>query len=154
VCGSFPGSSYPTDLSDNGPKSWHTTTKWEQSLKDIFVELEDGLSRFRHLKWKEVFENQLDTTPLQMLKDTFTQNLPQFSLPLGEEDIKWTVFLTDEGVWDRYSTLSQIANQEAEKKEEIKKAVLAALADESTERNERGDVAVHGVTHLVWTSRL
>jgi hypothetical protein len=123
-------------------------------LKDIVAELEDGLPRFRHLRWKEVFETQLDTTPLQTLKDTFTQDLPKFSLPIGEENIKWTVYLTDEGVWSRYSTLSQIANQEGVQKDEIRRRVLEALSDESTERNEKGEVAVHGVTYLVWTSRV
>src|SRR4051812_11024491 len=110
--------------------------------------------RFRHLKWREVFENQQDTTPLQALKDTFTRNLPQFSLPIGEEDVKWTVYLKDEDVWSRYSTLSQIANQQEDKKEKIRRTVLEALEDESTERNEKKQVAVHGVTHLVWTSRI
>ena len=139
---------------DNGAESWKTTTKWEQKLKEIVAGLEDGHPRFRHLKWREVFERQQDTTPLQALKDTFTQNLPRFSLPIGEEDVKWTVYLKDEDVWSRYSTLSQIANQTGSRKEEIRKMVLEALKDDSTERNERKEVAVHGVTHLVWTSRI
>jgi len=123
-------------------------------LKDIVAELEDGHPRFRHLQWKKVFEKQLDTTPLQAIKDTFTQNLPLFSLPLGEDNVEWTVWLTDEEVWSRYSTLSQIANQQGEKKAEIKRMVLEALIDESTERNEKGKIAVHGVTYMAWTSRV
>lgn len=138
----------------NGPQEWETTTKWEQKLKDIFAGLEDGYPRFRHMQWREVFEQQLDTTPLQTLKDTFNQDLPLFSLPLGTEDIKWTVYLTDDELWLRYSTLSQIANQEDGKKEEIRRTVFEALQDKSTERNENGEVAVNGVTHLVWTSRV
>jgi hypothetical protein len=139
---------------DNGPKAWQTTSRWEQKLKEIFSGLEDGLPRFRDLRWKEIFEAQLDTTPLQTLKSTFSQDFPQFSLPIGEEEVKWTVFLTDEGVWSRYSTLSQIANQEEGKKEEIRRSVLDALKDEGTERNKKGEVAVHGVTYLAWTSRV
>lgn len=139
---------------DNGPKSWQATSSWEQTLKELVSGLEDGLPRFRDLRWKEVFEKQLDATPLQTLKSTFTQDFPQFSLPIGEEEIKWTVYLPDEGVWSRYSTLSQIANQEESKKEDIRRSVLAALKDESTERNEKGEVAVHGVTFLAWTSRV
>jgi hypothetical protein len=106
------------------------------------------------MQWTEVFEKQMDTTPLKTLKDTFTHNLPQFSLPLGNEDVKWTVYLTDNELWSRYSTLSQIANQEGEMKEEIRRTVFEALKDESTERNKKGEVAVHGVTHLAWTSRV
>jgi hypothetical protein len=127
--------------------------KVEQKLKDIVSGLEDGLPRFRDMRWKEGFERYLDTTPLQTLQSTFTQDLPRTSLPIGEEEVKWTVFLADEEVWSRYSTLSQIVNQEASK-EEIRRSVLAALRDESTERNERGGIAVHGVTHLAWTSRI
>lgn len=139
---------------DNGAKSWQATTKWEQKLKDIVAGLEDGLPRFRDMRWKEVFEKQLDTTPLQTLKDTFTHDLPNFSLPIGEEEVKWTVFLTDDGVWSRYSTLSQIANLKEKEKEEVRSAVLTALKDETTERNGKDEVAVHGVTYLAWTSRI
>jgi hypothetical protein len=107
------------------------------------------------MAWKQVFEKQLDSsTPLQTLKDTFTQNLPQFSLPLGEDDVKWTVWLTDEGVWSRYATLSQIANLKGEKLGAVRKQVADALKGDEVERNEKGEIAVHGVTHFVWTSRV
>jgi hypothetical protein len=88
------------------------------------------------------------------LKGTFTNTLPYFSLPIGEDKVEWIVWLNDEAVWSRYSTLSQIANQDAEKKEEIRKRVLEVLKDPSTIRNADGEVAVHGATYLAWTSRL
>ena len=116
--------------------------------------MEDGQARYRHLKWKEVFENQQDSTPLQALKDTLTHHLPLFSLPLGEERTKWTVWLSDEAVWARYATLSQIANLEGEKLEDVKRTVFEALKGEGTERNEKGEVGIHGVTHFLWTSRV
>jgi hypothetical protein len=106
------------------------------------------------MEWKNIFDNQQDSTPLQTLKDTFTQNLPTFSLPLGEDTIKWTVWLTEEGVWSRYSTLSQIANLEAERKEEVRESVFDALKGDDVERNDKGEIAVHGVTYLAWTSRV
>lgn len=106
------------------------------------------------MQWKKVFEKQQDSTPLQTLKDTFTHHLPTFSLPLGEDTIKWTVYLTEEGVWSRYSTLSQVANLKAARKEEVRKRVFDALRDSDVERNEHGEVAVHGVTYLAWTSRV
>lgn len=62
-------------------------------MNDIIWSLDDGLSRFRHMKWKQVFEEQLDTTPLQTIKDTITGDFPSFSLPLGEDEVKWSVFL-------------------------------------------------------------
>ncbi len=123
-------------------------------MKDIIASLEDGHPRFRHMKWKEVFENQQDTTPLQTVKDTLTQNFPKFSLPIGEEDVMWTVYLSDDAIWSRYSTLSQIANLNDEEREKIRKEVLSVLNKEGLERNSNGEVAVHGRTHLAWTSRV
>ncbi|KAF4634870.1 hypothetical protein G7Y89_g3230 [Cudoniella acicularis] len=135
---------------------------WGDSLvaaqvSDLFLGLPFiGKSQGRHGKWREVFEKQQDTTPFQTLKDTFTGNLPRFSLPLGEEDLEWTVFLSDEAIWDRYSTLSQIANLKGKdgRFEEIRKEVFEALKGEDTERNDAGEVAIHGRTHLAWTSRI
>jgi hypothetical protein len=142
------------DNADNSPREWPLATKWEQNLKDIIFTLEDGHPRFRDMKWKTVFEKQQDTTPLQTLKDTFTHNFPTFSLPLGEETVRWTVYMSDEAIWGRYTTLSQVANLDEERREEIRKQVLTALKEGDTERNERGDIALHGVTYLCWTSRV
>jgi hypothetical protein len=69
-------------------------------------------------------------------------------LPIGEDDVRWTVWLSDEELWSRYTTLSQIANPQEEKKEQIRKAVFDALKDPSTEPNQKGEIAIHGVTHL------
>lgn len=90
-----------TDFSDNSPRDYPATTKWEQKLKSIIAANEDGHPRFRQMAWKQVFDNQHDTTALQNLKDTFTDHMATFSLPLGEESVKWTVWLTDEAVWSR-----------------------------------------------------
>jgi hypothetical protein len=140
--------------SDNGPKSWTTTTKLDQELKDVVEGMEDGHPRFRHLTWRQVFEKQQDTTPSQTHRDTSTHNLPQFSLPLGEDHMKWTVWLSDEEAWSRLSTISYIASQQGEDKERIRKRVFEALKDPSTVRNEDGKVAIHGATYLFWTPRV
>lgn len=99
------------------------------------------------MKWKEVFESQQEATLLHA-------TCPKFSLPIGEDSVKWTVWLKDEDIWSRYSTLSQIANQTVEQKEKTRQRVMEALQDEDTKRNEIGEVAVHGVTYFVWTSRI
>lgn len=104
--------------------------------------------------WKEAFEKQQDSTPIQALKDTFTHHMPQFSLPLGEEELRWTVWLTDDAVWQRYTTLSQVANLDAAKKEEVKTQLSSALKGDDVERNEKGEVGLHGVTYMAWTSRV
>jgi len=138
----------------NSPRQWPSTTKWEQELKDIIFTLEDGHPRFRDMKWKEVFDKQQESSPLQALKDTFTHHFPTFSLPLGEETVRWTVYMSDEAIWRRYTTLSQIANLDEERREEIRKQVFTVLKEGDTERNEKGEIALHGVTYLCWTSRV
>lgn len=143
-----------TDITDNAPKEWASATIWEQKLKDIVLALEDGHPRFRHMKWKQVFEKQQDTTPLQTLKDTFTHNFPTFSLPLGEETVQWTVWMSEEAIWGRYTTLSQIANLDENEREEVRKKVFIVLKDGDTERNDKGEIALHGVTYLCFTSRV
>lgn len=123
-------------------------------MKDIITFLDDGEPRFRHQRWMDVFKAQQDTAPLQTLVDTSTHRPPQFSLPLGEETVKWTVWLTEEGVWERYLTLSQIAVLVATERENVRRQVFEALKGDDVERNESGEVALHGVTYFAWTSRV
>jgi hypothetical protein len=139
---------------DNAPKEYPSTTRWEQKLKDIIASLDDGHPRFRHMTWKQVFEEHQNSALLQVLNDTLTGHMPMFSLPLGEENVKWTVWLTDTAVWSRYATLSMIANLGEDRKEEIRKEVFDALKDDGVERNARGEIAVHGMTYFAWTSRV
>lgn len=106
------------------------------------------------MKWKEVFDNQQYSTPLQAIKDTITHDLPNFSLPLGEQKIQWTTWLNDEGVWARFATLSQIAILKGEKLESVKRTVFEALKNDDVERNEKGEVEVHVQTYFAWTSRV
>lgn len=106
------------------------------------------------MKWKAIFDKQQDTTPLQTLKDIVSHNLPTFSLPLGEETVEWTVWMSEEAIWGRYTTLSQVANLDETKREEIRKQVSTVLKEGDTERNEKGEIALHGVTYLCWTSRV
>ncbi|KAK2628176.1 hypothetical protein QTJ16_002822 [Diplocarpon rosae] len=137
----------------NAPRSWEPSTPWEQKMKDIVVTLGDGHARFRDLEWKEIFEQQSESTPWQALKDTFTHNFPSFSLPLGEESVQWTVWLGDEDIWARFSTLSQIANLSEERREGFHREVLLALKEHG-ERNAAGEVALHGITYFAWTTRV
>ncbi|OTA93611.1 hypothetical protein M434DRAFT_395428 [Hypoxylon sp. CO27-5] len=138
----------------NKPQSWPATTKWEQKLNDFVYSLDDGLPRFRHLKWKEVFDQQLPATPLQVIKDTFTDRLPRFSLPLGEDSVKWTVWLSEEALSLRLNTLSQIALLKGEKREAYLKLLKEILQGDDVERNEKSEIAVHGVTFFIWTDRI
>ena len=98
---------------DNQTKSAAPSTAWEGKLKDLIWSLDDNQPRFRHEKWRAVFDEQLRSTPLTI---TAFAN-PLFSLPLGEHEEKWTVWLSKEAVWDRFNTLSQIAVLEGEERE-------------------------------------
>lgn len=84
-----------------------------------------------------------------------------FSVPLAAQQVEWSVYLSDEALWERYATLSQIANlsetpegEGGSEKERLREWVLEALRAEDTVRNERGEVRVDGVTYFAWTTRL
>ena len=139
---------------DNAEKEWKFSSAWEQKLNDILWSLEDGHPRFRHQEWQKVFDEQTETNPLQVVVDTVTSNLPDFSLPIGAEDVSWTVYLSDEAIWSRFFTLSQISVLKGEQLDGVKKQVFDALKGEGVERNAAGEVALHGRTHLAWTSRV
>lgn len=57
-------------------------------------------------------------------------------------------------MWERYLTISYIANSEGEERARIKKVVFEAMKGGGVERNEKGEVALHGRTALYWTSRI
>lgn len=57
-------------------------------------------------------------------------------------------------MWNRYLTISYIANSEGEERERIKKAVFDAMKGDGVEKNEKGEIALHGRTALYWTSRI
>ena len=78
-------------------------------MKDIMWSFDDSAPRFRHDKWREVFEKQLSSTPFSIQSAD-----PLFSLPLGEESEKFTYWLTAEAVWQRFHSLSQISVLEGE----------------------------------------
>ncbi|TGJ84068.1 hypothetical protein E0Z10_g4697 [Xylaria hypoxylon] len=138
----------------NKPRSWPATTKWEQKLNDYILGFDDGLPRFRHQEWQEVFEQQPPGNPVQAIRNTFTDHLPRFSLPLGENNVKWTMWLSEEALWARINTLSQIAILKGEEREAAIKVFKDTLQSDDVERNEKGEIAVHGVTYFAWTDRL
>lgn len=100
-----------TTLADNGPMSWKTSTAWEEKMKAITWEVDDQQPRFRHQQWMKAFDNQ-SSWPLDVPS---TSTL--FSLPLGEETFEFTYWMSKEAVWQRYSTLSQIAVLDATEKQ-------------------------------------
>lgn len=73
-------------------------------MKDLTWSFDDNNPRFRHEKWRAVFDDQDKVTPF-----TIQAADPLFSLPIGEDSVQFTKWLSKEALWDRYFTLSQIA---------------------------------------------
>jgi hypothetical protein len=89
------------------------STPWESKLHDLIWTFDDNEPRFRHEKWKKVFDDQIKTIPLTIM----TSASPLFSLALGEDEVKFTTPLTRDALWSRFSTLSQIAVLEGDELE-------------------------------------
>ena len=153
---------------DNAPLSWTPTTKWEAKIKDITWSFDDKHPRFRHEQWRKVFDKQLSSTPF-----TIQMADPLFSLPLGEDSVKFTDWVSKEGIWERYRTISHIAVLEGEQMEvsrvlsvdkfwldgrlmvptqTVKRKVFEAMEEDDVEMNEKGEVALHGQTVFYWTT--
>lgn len=126
---------------DNKPRDWRAATTWEQKLNELVFSLDNsGQPRFRDFVWPDVFESQ--------------RGKELFSTPIGEEKFLWTTWLTDNAIWLRLNTLSQIAVLQGREREAFVEKVHALLLEPDVERNERGEVALHGTTYFAWTTRL
>jgi len=133
----------------NAPRSWDITPGWETVMRDVTWTFDDNLPRFRHQRWKDVFDEQNRSDPLRL---QFAD--PMFGLPIGESSVNFETWLSKEDVWKRYRTLSQIAVLSGEELEKVKKTLFDALNSEETQTDEQGRVAVHGKTFFAWTSRI
>lgn len=101
-----------------------------------------------------MFEKQTKHNPLQILKDSLTSDFPRFSLPLGEDSVEWTVWLTEEALWARINTLSQVAVLKGEQKDAAYRTFKEAMQLADVERNEKGEIALHGRTFFAWTDKI
>ncbi|KAL9080073.1 MAG: hypothetical protein Q9157_001096 [Trypethelium eluteriae] len=134
----------------NAARSHVAATSWEAELQDLTWSFDDGAPRYRHEKWKEVFDKQLKSNPLSIIATAD----PLFSLPLAAHECKWTVWLTKDDLMKRYWTLSQVAVLEGDEKEKTRQAFLKALESPDVEVNQKGEIAVHGSTYSFWTTKI
>jgi len=77
-----------------------------------------------------------------------------FSIPLGERTVHWTVWLSEDALWRRISTLSQVAVLEGHEREQFERRFREIVRMDDAKKNENGEVAFHGVTFYAWTKRL
>jgi hypothetical protein len=134
---------------DNAPKSWDIHDGWETTMRDVVWSLDDNQPRFRHQKWKDVFDEQNRSNPLTL---HFAD--PLFSLPVGDLLLEYETRLSRDDVWKRLRTLSQIAVMEGDQLQQTEKTFLDATEDKSNPVGEDGLIALHGKTQLAWTSRI
>ena len=144
-----------TPITDNKPAAWAATTAWEQKLNELIYGLgADGSPRFRDAKWQDVFARQPERTPFEVIRDTLKGDLPRFSLPIGEDRVSWTAWLSPDDLWRRFSTLSQVAVLQGRERESLKAAFDDVLAGDGVFHDDKGRVGFHGVTYFAWTDRL
>ena len=135
-------------------------------MRDVTWSFEDQNTRFRHETWRQVFDNQLESTPL-----TIQRADPLFSLPLGEGSADTLRWMTREAIWDSYHTISFVAVLQGEElavshcdrsacaergtdaaRKNVKKQIFEAMNGDDVEQNEKGEVALHGHTVWYWTT--
>lgn len=97
----------------NAPRDHKATTPWEAKVHDLTWSLDDNEPRFRHQKWRQVFDDQSKSTPLSLI----IANDQYFALPLGEHTEPFETWLSKDKVWERYNTISHIALLEGEERE-------------------------------------
>ncbi|PSN65577.1 methyltransferase [Corynespora cassiicola Philippines] len=140
----------------NSPQSHPASSTWQSTIRDHLFSLDavtnDHEPRFRHDQWRNVFENQVSSTPITAAIAGGTNSL--FSLPLGEEKVKWSVWLEKEALWSRLRTLGHVAVLEGEQLEATRRVFESALSGDDVERNAKGEILVQGTTVLAWTSKI
>ncbi|EXJ96068.1 hypothetical protein A1O1_01194 [Capronia coronata CBS 617.96] len=125
----------------NAPKSWNIHPGWEFTMRDIIWSFDDNSPRFRHEKWRQVFDDQAESTTL-------------FRMPLAEDSVNFETCLQKDAVWSRLRTLSQLAVLEGEALEEVRKQFFESVNSANTETDESGRIVVHGRTVFFWTSKV
>ena len=125
------------------------SSNWEKKVHELTWSFDDHKPRFRHERWRDIFDEQLKSSPMSIQAAN-----PLFSLPLGEGSVKFATKLDKEQIWKRYQTLSQIAVLEGEELEKAKKTFFDAINADDVEVDQDGKVALHGHTFFAWTTRI
>lgn len=105
------------------------------------------------MAWQEVFDAQLKTSPQQAQRSD-TVAAGQFSVPLGQESVGWSHWLSEAALWARVNTLSHVAVLEGAERALGERVFAEAMGMADVRRNERGEVECVGRTYLAWSNRL
>lgn len=118
-------------------------------MRDVIWSFDDNQPRFRHDKWRAIFDEQAKSNPLTL---HFAD--PLFSLPIGETSMEYATPLSKTDIWKRLRTLSQIAILEGTELDKVQKTFFDAVDGDDTTSDKDGRVLVRGRTVLAWTSRI
>jgi hypothetical protein len=131
----------------NQARSYPVQTKWAATIRKRMFHLDDttddNAPRFRNEKWRAIFAEQ---SPKLVAGDGGTV--------LSEDEVRWTSWLKKEDLWKRWRTLSQIAILQGDALQEARTFFDDAVDDPSTQRDQQGRIAVHGVTIVAWARKI
>lgn len=96
----------------NAPQSHKARSAWESKVQNLTWTFNDKEPRFRHEQWRQVFDDQIKSTPMSLLVAAD----PLFALPIAEHHEEWEVWLERERLWERYNTLSHISVTQGEER--------------------------------------
>ena len=134
---------------DNAPQDWDIHAGWETTMRDMIWSFNDDQPRFRHQKWKAVFDEQAKSDPLTL---HFAD--PIFGLPIGEASVEYETSLSKQDIWKRLRTLSQLAILEGAELERVQKIFFDSVEGHDAGPGTDGKVPLHGRTVMAWTSRI
>ncbi|KAF2671448.1 S-adenosyl-L-methionine-dependent methyltransferase [Microthyrium microscopicum] len=115
--------------------------QWTLTLRKVLFQLDEASPadtpalRFRNETWRKPFKSENEFESIQ------------------ESLVPWTTYLSEEALWARFCTLSQIASMEGGELARTKKVFEEAVRKEGTERDDEGKIAVRGNTVVVWTKK-
>jgi hypothetical protein len=75
-----------------------------------------------------------------------------FSLPLGEQTFEWTVWLSEDALWDRFKTMGHVAQLDEAGLKDTRAVFDDAMKCDDVVKNDKGEVEMPGLTLVVWTS--
>jgi len=139
----------------NAPRARQPTTAWEAKVKDALWQVAEASAdqepRFRHMQWRNVFDEQIKSTPLSLITAGDDQ---LFSLPLGEQEEPFEMTMSKAAAWERFSTLGHIAPLDGDTRKHIHQVFHDAINGDDVATAANGDIVIHGYTYAAWTSKI
>ncbi|KAA8894657.1 putative 2-heptaprenyl-1,4-naphthoquinone methyltransferase [Sphaerosporella brunnea] len=123
----------------NQARTFACATAWETAMRDLnWKYTTDTAPRFKDGKWKAVFEEKSED---------------RFHRPIHEKLFREKFWVTREGLWKRWNTLSNIANLNPQDNANLRVQFDKVLDNaEDLVTNERGEIEIHSTCIVAWTA--